>query len=323
MSTGIGVLGAVWFGAAAQAARPVWAWPEGEHRRYYLESHGMSPGVLMLHAPQNHQLRFSRYEVAMVVDCTASGPAVARQQSLRCDIEALGVRIGAMQRDLHQVQPVLSQFEELSSGLWLQLVVRDDGKLVTIDLEGYDASQDRQRRALEDLRLLLMRAVVGLELKQPDDPLAKPWKDKSPRIAQPIGRIGAMARVEHKAAPGRSDGTLEIASTGEVSLRNAGGGPNTQDTLRGELQSTTMWDAQAHAMVGRLWWVDLHGMGVTVQRPDGSLRRAPQAAIQAGLVLHVPDGEDAPAVGPWGMGGFRGRSYTIVKQKLTAAAAGE
>jgi hypothetical protein len=314
---------AVFVASVAFAAdQPTWAWPTDTPRRYYLESHGIAPDALPLHAPTNHITRFSRYEVAVVARCAPSTKKVGRLQNLRCDLEDFAVRVSPLARDQHQVAPTLTQLEALKEGLWVQLAIRDDGTMTAFDVEGLPDRTERDRRVQQDLRVLLQRAFVGLQISLDGDAeWAKPWVEKNAQVSQPIGRRDAMSRTEHTPTLDVEKGVARIQSSGVVTMRTGGGGANTSPTLKGNTGGMTVWDTEEQCMVGRQWWTHAAGAGVVYTDADGTRKRAPQAASQAGLVLLVADGDDAPSVGPWGAGGFQGRSVALVAQKMAESAA--
>ena len=216
-------------GSAHASEHTTWHWPEGEHRRYYLESHGVVLNFLPLYAPRNHITRFSRYEVALVADCAASNKRIGRQQDVRCDIEDVALRISPMARDAHQAGPTLTQLQALKEGLYVQATFKDNGTMVAFDLEGLPDKMERDRRVQQDLRLLVQRTFVGLQLARPtSDDWSKPWIEKSALITQPIGRRDAVSRLEHTPTVNAERGVVQITTSGTVTMRTSGGGANTQ-----------------------------------------------------------------------------------------------
>lgn len=316
-------LGALSAAAPAQAAESTaWHWPAETSRRYYLESHGIVPDVLPLHAPLNHITRFSRYEVATVVLCAPAAKKVGRIQSVECAVEDLAIRVSPLQRDRHQLMPTMTQLEALREGLWVQLAFRDDGTLIAFDVEGLPDRTERDRRVQQDLRVLLQRAFAGLQLGLPSGwDRVEPWTEKNALTTQPIGRRDAMSRVRHTPTVDPERGVVRVASEGVVTMRTGGGGANTHPSLKGEAGGLTVWDLEGHAMVGRQWWTHLAGAGVVYTNAEGERRHAPQAASQAGLVLLVAEGDTPPPVGPWGAGGYRGRSVAVVEGKMAESTA--
>ncbi|HCH64562.1 MAG: hypothetical protein CL927_04100 [Deltaproteobacteria bacterium] len=302
----------------AQAAeRPTWSWPEGESRRYYLESHGIVPNILPLYAPRNHITRFSRYEVAVVADCTASNKKLGRQQDVRCDLEDFALRLTPMRQDLHQAEPTLTQLESIHEGLWAQMTFKDSGTMVSFDIEGLPDATERDRRVQQDLRLLLQRVFVGFQIVLPSTSAwSEPWVEKGALFTQPIGRRDAVSRMEHTPELNAEKGVVRITTEGVVTMRSSGGGANVHPSLKGGVGGVTVWDTQTGSMVGRQWWSHLDGAGLVYTAADGTRMRSPQMASQAGLVLLVAEGDEPPKVGAWRIGGYQGRSVNLVTQKV-------
>ena len=302
---------------AQSADRPAWSWPEGERRRYYLESHGIVPNILPLYAPRNHITRFSRYEVAAVAVCSASNKKLGRQQDVRCDLEDFALRITPMKQDAHQAEPTLSQLEEIHEGLWAQMTFKDNGTLISFDIEGLPDVTERDRLVQQDMRLVLQRAFVGLQIAMPTtSDWSAPWVEKSALFTQPIGRRDAVSRLEHTPSVDADKGVVKITTEGIVTMRTSGGGANMHPSLKGGAGGVTIWDTQTHSMVGRQWWSHLDGAGLVYTAEDGTRMRSPQMASQAGLVVLVADGKPAPKVGAWQVGGYKGRSVNLVAQKV-------
>jgi hypothetical protein len=307
---------------AQGADRPNWSWPEGESRRYYLESHGIVPNILPLYAPRNHITRFSRYEVAVVALCTASNKKLGRQQDVRCDLEDFALRITPMQQDQHQAEPTLTQLEAIREGLWAQMTFKDGGTLISFDIEGLPDVTERDRRVQQDLRLILQRAFVGFQVAMPPTAeWSEPWVEKSALFTQPIGRRDAVSRLEHTPEVNADKGVVKISTDGVVTMRSSGGGANMHPSLKGGAGGVTIWDTQTHSMVGRQWWSHVAGAGLVYTADDGTRMRSPQMASQAGLVLLVAEGAAAPEVGAWGVGGYKGRSVNLVAQKVAETSA--
>ena len=302
---------------AFAADRPIWQWPADTARRYYLESHGIVPNILPLYAPRNHITRFSRYEIAVVAVCTASNKKLGRQQDVRCDIEDVGLRITPMQQDQHQAEPTLTQLEALREGLWAQMTFKDNGTLVSFDIEGLPDVTERDRRVQQDLRLLFQRAFVGFQIVLPTDTeWSGSWVEKSALFTQPIGRRDAVSRLEHTPVVNAEKGVVQITTAGIVTMRATGGGANMHPSLKGGAGGVTIWDTQTGSMVGRQWWSHLAGAGLVHTDADGNRMRSPQMASQAGFVVRVADGDPAPKVGRWQVGGYKGRSVNLVAQKV-------
>ena len=309
-------------GSAHASEHTTWHWPEGEHRRYYLESHGVVLNFLPLYAPRNHITRFSRYEVALVADCAASNKRIGRQQDVRCDIEDVALRISPMARDAHQAGPTLTQLQALKEGLYVQATFKDNGTMVAFDLEGLPDKMERDRRVQQDLRLLVQRTFVGLQLARPtSDDWSKPWIEKSALITQPIGRRDAVSRLEHTPTVNAERGVVQITTSGTVTMRTSGGGANTHPTIKGETGGVTMWDAQTGSMVGRQWFTHLAGAGMVYTDGNGERHHVPQTASQAGLVLRIDGTDEPPAVGPWAVQQYQGRSFALVQQKIAESSA--
>jgi hypothetical protein len=302
---------------AMAADRPTWQWPAETQRRYYLESHGIVPNILPLYAPRNHITRFSRYEVAVVALCAPSNKKIGRQQDVRCDVEDLAVRITPMQQDQHQAAPTLTQLEALQEGMWVQMTFKDNGTMVSFDVEGLPDVTERDRRVQQDMRLFLQRAFVGLQIVLPTDrEWSEPWVEKSALFTQPIGRRDAVSRLEHTPVENTEKGVVQITSSGVVTMMSSGGGANMHPSLKGGVGGVTIWDTQTGSMVGRQWWAHLAGAGLVHTDADGNRMRSPQMASQAGFVLRVAEGDPAPTVGQWQVGGYKGRSVNLVAQKV-------
>lgn len=313
-----------WMGGVAVAA-PLWSWSETTPRRYYLEAHGLQPRLSRLHGPDGRQVRYVEYEVALVVDClTVWGERAGREQ-VYCTVVDAGLRLDPVVGDLEHLAPVMAAVEPAVVGATLSLRFRDDGRLTRARLL---ESPSLSRNTHQDVENLLLRAVAGLDLRQTG---AADWSDAMSMTAQVVPRVQVEARLAHTAEPGRHPDTVVVETSGRVVLdspalspdgtllRTGASVPATQASMGGTTGGVALWDLRAQELVARQWWVSIDSGSFMRTYVEGKPVRHPHAAVQSGLVLRIPEGKAAPAVGPWGAGGFERASVSRVEALLVDA----
>ncbi len=268
---------------AADAAGPVWDW-SSEHR-YFLETEVRLPLLMWFFREFNEQARVTAFRVRMVTTCRPEEVGKRRSEVL-CTIEDVGLSASGLPQEQGLLQPILEELDERLSGAEVQLLVRSDGRLANIDLEGLDRRYQRVGRMNENLRLIVTRAFAGLDLPLPevhhDGVLHPQWvQTDSWLLRAPVatGNFGT-AQVIHSTQDVDSR-VMEIVTVGRGILV-PGGGRNQYDVV---LEGEATFDTRGGRMLDRSWSM----MGVPTPSSAISEGTAGYPYLQIGRVTHLPN----------------------------------
>lgn len=304
-------------GSAADVApnAPTWRWSPGQERTWYIESRVILPTPWDLQGRGAIDAVTADLETRTLLRCApAEGWSEGdRTVALDCAIDDIAISAGAVQGDRDELQTILEEMDADLTGAYLQVRLSPDGQLGLVDLEGIEVNDQRDAQRLETMRLLMLRAVSGLDLPLPGTAEASRWKQRGGRIAEYPSPYGtqSFAKLVHASAPA-SDATLAVHSEGDTSMRvqlTLQGGEAVNYLVTGGLGSESAFDVDGGALVARCWYLNAD---TTVNASDYQAafaldeqgRVAWRSYVQAGtLVLLTPD-RAPPEVGETGVDRF-------------------
>lgn len=184
----------------ASAAPLAWDWSEGVHREYFVETEVQLPALTTVYAQLNTNARITGIHVSMVLDCTSERPVGQKGHELWCDIVDIGLVGTPLVADAGILAPVMVEMDEVLTDAAIQMQLRNDGRVVNVDLEGVARPNRRVSFNAEMFRLFLVRAIAGFDLRLPHDDVAEGaiWSQRDPllfdtphpRGSQGSGEIG-------------------------------------------------------------------------------------------------------------------------------------
>lgn len=134
--------------------------------RWFIATEVTMPWEVKLQAQVNHEFRTTQYQIRTIIACEKDWRRSRRRFEVDCTIEDFGMQATARDSDNpERVQQILDEIDVALSDAYLQLSVRDDGRVVGIDLEGPTKRNNREDNIHETLRLLMSRVVVGYNMK--------------------------------------------------------------------------------------------------------------------------------------------------------------
>lgn len=157
-------------GSIAQEAANVtvaFDWGDQAHHRWYMETEVVLPRFMWFKADFNKQARVSAFQVRMVVDCGHGVPLNKKTYEVECVIEDIGLSGSALPVEVGLLQPILDEADAGLTGATIQLQVKSNGRVSNVDLFGTDDRNRREREMHENLRLVLVRALAGLDIQVP------------------------------------------------------------------------------------------------------------------------------------------------------------
>ena len=207
--------------------------------RMYVTSSVQLPRFMWFLSDFNREIRVSGFDVELVLACEEI--EARRTTEVRCLVEQAALRASPLAADVKWAPPVLTQMQEKLEGATVVLLVRADGRITNVNLRDAwteDARHRRMRQMNENLRLVVARAVAGLDLQRPREPLADGviWAQRQTLMTMAPSAFGTLGATEMilRATPGpddlitvRAEGTAMIAP---ASTMNDGAPSDTYDT---------------------------------------------------------------------------------------------
>lgn len=308
------LLSSVGLSAQTEAAGgPAWKWETGHVRTWYLENDVQLPVAMTVTAP-NKEARMGRFQTRMVLACQPKEAVEAgdTRLTLRCDVVDASIIGVPVEQDEGKLGPILALHGSLLEQATVELDMKENGELRGVALRDIPKVDRSSSERAEQLRLIVSRAVAGLDLQLSEGP--SEWVQKEvalSRYPSPTGTNG-HTRLTHKAAPG-PDGTLAIRSTGKAAFSLPGiASPNNFVSatsgagamIRADIGSVALFDEAGGALRSRVWWVNgeltasASDVGAVWVLADG--RPAWRSYAQVGVLTLLPDGAPAPSAGESG-----------------------
>jgi hypothetical protein len=199
-----------------------------------------------------------------------------------CVLDDLAFSATGMVQEQGKLQPIVTEIDEQLTGAVVQLQVRDDGRLVNIDLEGPERRNQTVGAFIENLRLILARAFAGLDLGTPDG--EQTWVQYDSwllRLPVAEGSIGS-SEIVHRIT-GESAETVAVESGGRALVVPANS-PNQYDT---RFYGMAILDPASGHLVERSWTM----VGIPTASSSISFGTAGYPYMQDGWIKALGGGE--------------------------------
>ena len=283
--------------AHTEASTLQWKWQEGVHHRFYIENEVHLPTVVMLYRERNLEARMVAYQAQLILDCTLREER-RREWEIDCLIEELSFVGATLAGDRGHLGLVLAELDERLTGATLQIILRRDGQVRHVDLEGVDRSNRRISQNAETLRLLLLRAVSAFDLRLPQtvEDEAQGWAQfESLLMGTPHNRgtQGAGELVHRVRSTDGSQVVINTVGRGSVAPATDGGtGP--ANVYMMDLETTSRFDRESGMLVRRTWAVI--GTPTAGSAVNDGVRGV--TYLQAGQLVYLPEGVETPVLWP-------------------------
>lgn len=230
----------------AVAGELQWQWVQDEPVKYHAESFINVPRGAMLRAEANLEAR--ALTIAMAGDFSCTGRPQGKSTMLVCTIKAMDVKGKAFDGEQARLDKIFEDYSKSLVGAQVEMRVRADGHMATLDVEGIEASFAQGRDAQEHMRQLLRKTLAPLSIQMPKDATgAKPWKHKGmPLFYELLTNSGTTGGVMHKYkvdGDAKAGGTFVIGEgRGNLNSQNATQGATTAGALNMVGASQTRFD---------------------------------------------------------------------------------
>lgn len=204
--------------AAANAASPAqpagpltWQWTPGEEIRYAAEMMLDSPSVIWFYGRENAQARMFRIEMAAQYVCT--GERERKEHVVLCKVEDARLNGVSAANDQGQVKQILGEYQAQLKNATVELVIRDDGHIKLVDLEGVSKDLLRESEIQEMLRQLVRRSIAPLGMQAPrggSDP-GRVWRHKgAPAFFELVSKYGSSGGMIYEYKVDSQDGDVTV-----------------------------------------------------------------------------------------------------------------
>ncbi len=214
--------------AAALAGPLTVDWEKTEPVKFHAEGRVQTPNGF-LYVAMNREVRAMSVDIAGDFSCTGESRG-KRGWKVICQVDDMklagraspGVRDGQSKLD-----SLLDEGAELLRGAAVEMEIRTDGVIRTLDVEGI-AGEDRnlsiKRNQVEQLRQLMRRVLSPIGVQMPKDAEgAKPWKHKGmPLFYEIMSMSGTAGGLLHKYTLDTSQGDLFVTGEGHGNLNVQG-----------------------------------------------------------------------------------------------------
>jgi len=159
--------------------------------RWHITSDVRLPAVLWLGADRNKEARITAWQLNMVLDCEGAGDS-GRASDVRCSISDLAVHAAPLSPDAEILPAILDEVDDLLTGAAVVMRFGQDGTLRNLGLKGPTKRHRRHGAMAENLRLMVSRAVAGLDLLAVPDEATGAVKQKGGWILQMPAAAGTL-----------------------------------------------------------------------------------------------------------------------------------
>lgn len=241
--------------ARAQDFEPIegleWSWAPGESHQWYVEAEIHLPGFIWFAAEHNKEARVVSYQVRMLTTCE---PALENKKGweLACVIDDIGLKAATLSPDQPQLPEILDELDTKLTGAPLQLELRKDGRLRSLDLEGMEKENLRTGRIQENTRLVLYRAMAGFDLQLPRKGYARypSWAQTDSVLMWSPSAVGTLGSTEFVHQIIERKGDLVIVQTLGRGMVVPAAQANQYDT---DLDAMAVFDLKQGVLTERVW----------------------------------------------------------------------
>ncbi|MCO4743559.1 MAG: hypothetical protein KC912_02140 [Proteobacteria bacterium] len=273
---------------AAVTDLPAFGWDWEAGHVYFLEA-SVAGVPIALSKDQNRDVVVQGFTIQLALKCGSPERESKRQYEVRCDVQDFALQAKPRPSDAGRTQDVLEEMDDKISGAWLQMRFHDNGSLVNFQLEGLKTHNRKENRMAENMRLILHRAVAGLDLRLPTRPIDREfgvWGQYESVITMyPSGTGTAGAAEMVHLVKQRVGDSIAIETAGRAAISPSGG----NDTFDTRIESRTVFNIDDGYMVERIWVAEGWATAGSASAEAG---QRPYA--QAGRLFVIRDNEEMP-----------------------------
>jgi hypothetical protein len=284
--------------AAVAPAGVVWTFPAP--RRYWLTMEVVPTYPLFLNAFDNLSVRAGRIGMTLDTTCAVRFAVGKKGWDLECVLNDVALQVQRSAFDT-AVQPelVVEELDRRLTGVRVEVNLSRDGRVNSVGFTGFEGTNSREVASIEMLRQLVSRAFAAMDLQLPAKEGLSSWTQTSPWAMNMVGFGGTLGSVatENTVLFAGEQGVI-ISAEGRGAIR-FGTSDNMQDTVDLTISGSGRFDPAQGTLVERQLLVEGTPTSSSV---NGGVSPGNLYSLNARLRL-VPEGQQAPAVGPSGVSG--------------------
>lgn len=302
--------------AAAEAGESVEVTsnPLATYNRVYVETSVQLPRFMWFLEDFNRDIRVSSFEVELDMMCEQIGET-RRRTEVGCRIQQAAVRAAPLSGDQRLAPPVLDQMRDKLTGALVLFQVRRDGRITNVNLRDAFRQDQRHRRIRlmhENLRLVVMRAVAGLDFQRPKSGVVdgEIWSQRQSLLTMAPTAIGTLGATElvYRAEPGPED-LLTVRGEGTAMIVPADGRSRPADLFDSRVVTQALVEPETGRISSVAWTV------IGRPTPSSAIAEGPEGLpyIQRGRAVALRPGESA-TIGETGVIEPGGLQPTAIQQ---------
>lgn len=280
-----------------------WQWPEGVTRRFVARSDVQLGEAVEFNAVENVDAYATRVKLALLLSCTATGPAGKTGWYLRCEIDDASVSAMPTPGTQGRVTAIAEEWAATyRDQAWIEFILTRDGALRSFDLEGVDKRIRRMQSIGEVMRQMALRALAPLNVQLPkkgDERGMGQWVQRDSIALTLPSNQGTLgnAPITHTltAAPTDGDSISTIVSHGEGVLATA---EELNETARNTYAMKLDGSARFDRAAGTLLESQFYAEGRTTSSSIQSEARIASGYIQTTFMQLLPEGDAPPSLPP-------------------------
>ncbi len=296
-------------GDAFAATGLVWTWPDGEARTWHAVADVTVPKLVDFKALNNTDVRIGRFRVELVTTCKKVGLSGKDAFDIKCMIDDVGLQAAPVRPDAGRVLPVLTEFDDSFRGSFLELTMTTDGRIKAVGLEGVNDRVRRYREIETVMRLVVVRAIAGLDLQLPKngDDKGTSWRMIKSLAMNFVADTGTVGSLEGVSAITKTDGDIVVIESkatgtlgsGEEYLEN--GQPQLSNLYDMNLQSAATFDTAKGFLLDRTYRVDGNvtagSLDATGSQGSSYIQELKLTFVAPGTTVQIEDNAELPPLG--------------------------
>ncbi|HCH66903.1 MAG TPA: hypothetical protein DFR83_29130 [Deltaproteobacteria bacterium] len=236
--------------ASLASAQPLkWNWNQAEPVTFHAEAFVNTPVGAHFKSAANVDAR--ALAVGMATDISCVGTQGKKVHDVVCTIQEITLEGRAFKGEQEKLDAVLKSYDETMTGARIDMRVRADGHIQSLELAGIETDIAQSREALEHMRQLTRKIMAPLSIVMPKEGnTAKPWKHRGmPMFFELIttsGTTGGVALKYRVDGDGAGAGVFVVGEgRGNLGSQNQTAGATSAGALNMVGASQTRFDPDA------------------------------------------------------------------------------
>lgn len=175
-----------------------WNWDQAKPVTFHAEAFVNTPVGAHFQAAANVDAR--ALSIGMAGDLSCTGTVGKKVHDVVCTIDEIALEGRAFQGEQEKLNAVLKSYDEAMTGARIEMRIRTDGHVQSLELDGIETDIAQAREALEHMRQLSRKLMAPLSIAMPKDGnTSKPWKHRGmPMFFELITTSGTTGGVALK-----------------------------------------------------------------------------------------------------------------------------